>query len=89
MCIIEFIGAPYSGKSYFEKKILESGIFQNNTIHNYRNFFFCNLSLVTKLNIIERNLLKIFCNKKRSEAKNNYAPIKKKILSLKKEFKIS
>ena len=77
MCIIEFIGAPYSGKSYFEKKILESGVFQNNTIHNYRNFFFCNLSLVTKLNIIERNLLKIFCNKKRNEAKNNYTPIKK------------
>ena len=36
------------------------------------------MSLVTKLNIIERNLLKIFCNKKRKEAKNYYAPIKKK-----------
>ena len=78
MCIIEFIGAPYSGKSYFEKKILETGIFQNNTIHNYRNFFFCNLSLVTKLNIIERNLLRIFCNRKRKEAKNYYTPNKKK-----------
>jgi len=78
MCIIEFIGAPYSGKSYFEKKLLESGVFQNNTIHNYRNFFFCNLSLVTKLNIIEKNLLKIFCNKKREEAKSYYVPSKKK-----------
>ena len=85
MCIIMSLLEHHTlEKSYFEKNFRDWH-FQNNTIITIE-IFFCNLSLVTKLNIIERNLLRIFCNRKRKEAKNYYTQTKKNSF-FKEEFK--
>ena len=78
MLTIEFLGAPYSGKSYYKNELEKDNYFSKYNVFNYRNNFFCNLPLVQNLNIIEKNILKIYCNKKRTEAKQSGKQVKKK-----------
>ncbi len=78
MLTIEFLGAPYSGKSYYKNELEKDNYFSKYNVFNYRNNFFCNLPFVQNLNIIEKNILKIYCNKKRIEAKQKGKEVKKK-----------
>ncbi len=40
MLVIEFLGTPYSGKSYYKDEIERDVFFKNFKIYNYRKNFF-------------------------------------------------
>ena len=78
MLVIEFLGTPYSGKSYYKDEIEKDIFFKNFKIYDYRQNFFCNLTDIENVNLIRKNILKFYCNKPRVN-------IKKKVLSIKKK----
>ena len=45
MLVIEFLGTPYSGKSYYKDEIERDVFLKNFKIYNYRKIF-CNLSIL-------------------------------------------
>ena len=79
MLVIEFLGAPYSGKSYYKNKIEKDIFFKNFKIYDYRKNFFCNLKNILKLNIFQKYILNIYCRRPFTDIKKkNKLVIKKK-----------
>lgn len=78
MLVIEFLGAPYSGKSFYKNKIKKDVFFKNFEIYNYRQNFFCNLTDIENVNFIQKNILQFYCNKPIADIKKKVLPVKKK-----------
>ena len=86
MLVIEFLGTPYSGKSYYKDEIEKDIFFKNFKIYDYRQNFFCNLTDIENVNLIRKNILKFYCNKPRVNIKKKVLSIKKKKNFLKRYF---
>ena len=63
MLVIEFLGAPYSGKSYYKDEIEKDVFFKNFKIYDYRKNFFCNLMHIENVSFMQKNILQFYCNK--------------------------
>lgn len=81
MLVIEFLGAPYSGKSYYKNKIEKDIFFNNLQVYDYRKNFFCNLKIIQKLNIFQKYILNLYCCKTITDIKK-----KTKLVNKKKNF---
>ena len=86
MLVIEFLGTPYSGKSYYKDEIERDVFFKNFKIYNYRKNFFCNLTDIENVNFLQKNILRFYCNKATIDAKKKFLSIKKKKNFLNKFF---
>jgi hypothetical protein len=81
MLVIEFLGAPYSGKSYYKNKIEKDIFFNNFQIYDFRKNFFCNLKYIQKLNIFQKYILNLYCIRSVTDIKK-----KNKLVNKKKNF---
>lgn len=63
MLIVEFLGAPDSGKTFYSNKIILEKSLNTYNINNYKFFFLCNLKEKIKLNLFDQIILKYLCVK--------------------------
>ena len=78
MLTVEFLGTPYSGKSFFKQKLEEDKFFKDFELYSYRKNFYCNLNEIQKLNIFQKSILNFYCKKSFIEKKNIASLTKKK-----------
>jgi hypothetical protein len=71
MFVVEFLGAPDSGKTFYRDRIILEKSLNIYNIYNYRDFFLCNLKEKIKLNLFNRLILKYLCIKNRQLRKIN------------------
>ncbi len=78
MLVIEFLGAPYSGKSYYKDIIEKDIFFRDYKVYDYKQNFFCNYNNIKNLNIIQKFIIKLYCKKPIKNIKKKPGLIKKK-----------
>ena len=67
MFVIEFIGAPYAGKTFYKNELLRDPLLKRYKIKDYRNFFYSNLKNVESLNLIDKNILTFYSKKNKTQ----------------------
>jgi hypothetical protein len=67
MFVIEFIGAPNAGKTFYKNELLRDPLLKGYKIKDYRNFFYSNLKNVESLNLIDKNILRFYSKKNKTQ----------------------